>query len=131
VKNSDSIPFDLFLKNGVIYCIWEDREYSVQDVKNGIKRRLELANGIDCPMISDISNLKCFSNRDARKCLTSKEANLYLPALAVIVKNPIQRIYAKLLMKMNKNLIPSRVFNNLDAAEEWIFQLKSKQNEER
>jgi hypothetical protein len=58
--------------------------------------------------------------RDARIITSSKEYSDNTYAIAFYTKNPSILILSKMYMKINKPHVPTRVFNDLEAARKWL-----------
>lgn len=63
-------------------------------------------------------------NKEAREASSSISGCAFKMADAFVVKTMAQRIMATMMMKINKSAVPTKVFSNINDAENWIDNLK-------
>jgi len=80
--------------------------------------------GGDAPLLvlSDIRGLRS-STPESRALATTPEATALHQAVAVIVGSSITRMMGNLFMRLNRPAYPTRLFNDADAAVEWLLEL--------
>lgn len=61
-------------------------------------------------------------SREARLYLASKEANKYIKAGAIINKSPLTSVLGNFFIKLNKPVIPCKLFSNEANAIKWLME---------
>ncbi len=92
--------------------IWESRDLSINHLPN--KKFLVLFEGSEN---SDISG-------DARRAGASKEYTLHVDALAIYSTKLHEKIIGNLFFKLNKPLVPTKIFDDRNTAISWLNSFK-------
>jgi hypothetical protein len=78
------------------------------------------ARGRRFPLLVDSSPTRSLS-REARRILTADDdPDLPLNAYAIVVGSPLTRAIANFFVAINRQTVPTRVFDDVDAALAWL-----------
>ncbi|MBD3636759.1 MAG: hypothetical protein HUJ25_05400 [Crocinitomicaceae bacterium] len=62
--------------------------------------------------------------KDVREASSSVEGSYYKKADAFIVSSLAQKIMGNVMMRINKPIVPTKFFNSIDDAHQWLNELK-------
>lgn len=68
----------------------------------------------------------CLPTHEARTASTSIEGSIYKLADAFVIHSFSQKLVANFYMNFHKPVVPTKFFNDLGSAREWLDQLKKK-----
>jgi hypothetical protein len=104
-----------------------DVELTLEDVKNIRTRGMETYNPekpfyvlVDMREIADISD-------EARKFVAGKESAKYHSAMALVVSSLAARIMGNVYIRMNRPERPTKMFNDIEAAHQWLREISKRQ----
>ena len=109
--------------NVLFIDIEKEKDFEMKDfdqLKDAAGKR---GNGIKFYNIVNVGDLTTPS-ADAQQASCSEEGSVYKYADAFVINSLAQKILANIYMKINKPVVPTRFFNNLDAAKLWIAELR-------
>lgn len=106
-------------RDGILFGRYKVNKMDLEMARAGTAYRIKVMQGKKVPAVADISSIKHI-DKDAREFITSSEGGKDLAALAVVIKNPVNRILSSFLMKFNPPEYPFRFFNNVEEATQWI-----------
>jgi hypothetical protein len=115
--------FYIAVKDGITIIEWLANEYNYEDVDFGIKKRIEITEGKEYPMFSDLRTAK-FGTREARQRLSDSDAGKGIIAVAVLVNSKVQRILYNFFTSIYKDPAPTRLFTDKAEAYKWLEQYK-------
>ncbi|WP_299824365.1 hypothetical protein [uncultured Pontibacter sp.] len=125
-KNPNSVSttyLDLFVENGILYCIYKDIELvDLGIAKICVKDRLEFSAYKAYPILFDITRIKQ-STKEARDYLAN-EGNDLVTASAILISSPMLKMAANFYIMVNKPKNPSRMFTDRESALEWLSQFQ-------
>ncbi|WP_461491988.1 DUF7793 family protein [Pontibacter sp. HJ8] len=125
MKSKKTDYIELFLKDGILHCIYNDIEQLDIDIaQTCVRDRLDFAAGTSYPSLFDITRIK-HSTKEARDHLAN-EGNEGVLASAILVGSPMLKMAANFFIKVNKPYNPSRMFTNQQEALSWLHQFKPK-----
>lgn len=91
-----------------------DRKAAIRIVED----RLLLQQGQSFPVLCDIRGVKDI-NKSARDYLAI-EGSIFIKAVAFIVEDPLSAIISKFYLKVSKPLIPTKAFQTMEEAKEFL-----------
>jgi hypothetical protein len=115
----DNIRVLIEEENGILFVQGKDRDVNLQSVKEVVKYRLDCSEGKLFPMVIDIRNIKSIT-KEARDFLASKEGCEGVLAAGVLIDSAIGKMLGNFFIRINKPLVPTKLFTNLQNAKEWL-----------
>lgn len=67
-----------------------------------------------------IAGKHSLADKEAREFAASKEGTKYAVSVAFVVKNLAQKILGNAYIKINKPIVPTRIFDSEEKAVEWL-----------
>lgn len=126
MSEDSSKLFSVYKKDGIIYCICPSHTIvDLETLKEGLKRRIELAEGKPHPILIDARDVKYWT-LESRKFGLSKEAHQFVSAYVVLLNSAIIRTIVNWALKVFPITIPRRVFTNEEDAIRWLRQFVDK-----
>lgn len=108
-----------YIENGVMYFTYKQTEMiDLAAAKKIVLDRVNLQNGVSYPVICDARGLKNM-NKEARDYL-AKEGSALVSSVALIVTSTATRIMSNFYLSVNKPEVPTKLFNSLEEASEFI-----------
>lgn len=111
---------EVFLRgDGIVQLNTKDMNYSVQHIKEINKAQGKVAGDKKRPLLvitAPYGNL----DSEAREYMASLESTKYSTAEAFVISSLGQKILANFYLKVNKPNVPTRIFNDIKQAEEWL-----------
>lgn len=117
--------FEIWYENGIVFEIF--KKNSILDLelsKQVVQERLKVSNGIDAPIFIDLRNVFSTDTK-ARKYMASKEAVEYLTAGAFLIDNELMKLAGNIFIKIDKPLVPVKLFTDRDKALLWLEAYKT------
>lgn len=71
------------------------------------------------PLLLDARNVKTMA-KEARKHFSTNGRETRITSMAIMVKSPLSRVVGNFFMGLNKPKIPARLFDDENAAVEWL-----------
>ncbi|MBL7920540.1 MAG: STAS/SEC14 domain-containing protein [Bacteroidia bacterium] len=71
------------------------------------------------PLLVDARNVKTMA-KEARKHFSTNGRETKITSMAIMVKSPLSRVVGNFFMGLNKPKIPARLFDDENAAVEWL-----------
>lgn len=101
-----------------------DKKFDVEDFYELKRAALQLGEG---KSFYNIIKVGAFTlpTRKAREISCSLEGSYYKIADAFIVNTLPQKIMCRVMMKINKPVVPTQCFDSVQQAQNWLKQLKS------
>ena len=114
-----------WLEEGIIHAQYKPhlKKINLEIAKELVATRLKIADHITRPLLMDLGNL-ISADSSSRKFLSEGEANKYLSATAIIVKDQITKFVAGIFIRFNEPKIPTKFFTKKEEALEWLQQYK-------
>ncbi len=111
---------DIFLReDGIIQVNTKDHNYTLQNLKDLNRAQATLCNGKKRPLLVIAEPYGIIEN-DAREFMATPESIQYSTAEAFVINSLGQKILANFYLKVNKPGVPTRVFNDIRSAEDWL-----------
>lgn len=116
---NDQVLFEC--RGGILYGQYKVAEIDLATAKAATFLRQQITGGHPMPAIADISAVKQVP-KDTREFFSSLQAGEDLPALAVVINNPVTRTMGNFFLKFHQPKYPFRLFTSMDEATLWIKQ---------
>ncbi|MGP8217413.1 MAG: STAS/SEC14 domain-containing protein [Bacteroidia bacterium] len=119
--------FEIWLENGIVYEIF--KKNSILDLplaRQVVQERLKVSNCNYTPIFIDLRNI-FYTDTKARKYLATQEAVNYITAGAMLLDNEIMKLAGNIFIKIDKPLIPTKLFTDRDKALLWLQSYKHSQ----
>lgn len=114
----------IWFEGGIVYEIFKkDTILSLEVSKRVVSDRLKVSNNIPSPIYIDLCNVITTDTR-ARKYMASKEAVEYITAGGFLIDNEIMKLAGNIFIKIDKPLVPVKLFTDKDKALAWLQQFK-------
>jgi hypothetical protein len=102
----------------VMYCD-EDTIYEVEQIKEVVEATGKLTGGKKCAQLT-IAGKYSSVTRETRDFIATDEAVKYTSAEAYVIQSLAQRILGNFYLKFYTPKVPTRVFTDVEKAEEWL-----------
>lgn len=109
------------LEDGIVTAKWKSLSVNLSVAQRAVRYRLESTKNASCLLITDIKLIKNIT-KEARDFLASKEGCEGISALAILINSPIGSMIGNFWMRINKPLVPTRIFTNEEEAKKWLKQ---------
>ncbi|WP_416405528.1 STAS/SEC14 domain-containing protein [Arthrobacter sp. LFS091] len=107
------------LAEGVLHLIWKPGTVlEAEDVRAAIATVNEIAEGVEYPMLIDITNTQSVT-RQAKAMFSTKCA---ASRIALLGSNPVSRVIANFAMARRTRPCPTRFFASREEAMTWFVQ---------
>jgi hypothetical protein len=111
---------EMFLRDdGIIQVNAKNHDYTLQNLKDINAAQKKICAGTKRPLLvigAPFANV----DNDAREFMASDQSTQYSTAEAFVISSLGHKILANFYLKVNKPGVPTRFFNDLSAAEEWL-----------
>jgi hypothetical protein len=115
--------FKVWIENGIAFSSFTPGlEMNLEVAKDSVQKRVEYFEGKSYPLVVNFSGLKGIT-KEAREYLAVEGVQLVTSG-AFIVVSPLAKVLGNLFLMLNKPKVPTRLFNEKDAAVKWIEQFK-------
>ena len=98
---------------------YQNVDITLQDMKDIVASCQKVSCGKPCPLLVDARYIKSMSH-DAREHASGQEVNNIIIATATLVGSPVSRTIVNFFMKLNKPLVPTKLFTDEDEAFVWL-----------
>lgn len=111
---------DVFLReDGIVQVNTKDHNYTLQNLKDINAAQKKINNGVRRPLLV-VGATYANVDGDAREYMASVESTKHSSAEAFVIRSLGQRILANFYLKVNKPEAPTRFFNDIKSAEDWL-----------
>ena len=108
-------------ENRVVHIVFKPTEkHDIEDAHQIVDSHNQLAQGKPCPVLADLRNIHVGADRPARKHYASETSAQFKTAMAMVVDSSLQRMFGNIFFLMNRPPYPTRIFNGMDEAAEWL-----------
>ncbi len=107
------------IEDGILVVTSKDVLMTLNSVQEGIKYRLEAVNGKPYPLLSNVKAMRQVS-KEARVFLASEKGCEGVIAAAVLIESAVGRIIANFFIRIDKPLVPTKVFTDEAEAKKWL-----------
>ena len=108
-------------EDGILHVhIKVDEVFEIADSHALVQARTRLVDGRRTPIIYTCSEF-VIPSKEVREFVASENRSKMVTADAFVVNSLPQRLVANFFIKINKPVRPVKVFDNFDAAREWIL----------
>ena len=115
---------EIWIENGIVYEVFKpDTILTIDVAKQVVIDRLKVSNEMTTPIFIDIRNLISSDSR-ARQYMASKGAVDYISAGAFLMDNELMRLLGNIFIKVDKPLIPTKLFTDTEKALTWLQSFK-------
>jgi hypothetical protein len=113
----------VWIDGNIMFSVYKTESVNVNQAHAMIQTRLALCAGKAYPFLADVSKLKSI-DRAAREAFSHGEGIRLMPACALIVNSPVNKVLGNFFMAVNKPNIPTRLFTSIDDAKAWLKQFE-------
>ena len=111
--------------DGMLRCLaLPGRVQSIEDARENVAALKRLTGGKRVPMLLDIRDAGTLS-RDAREYYAGYETAKSITGLAFITDSAFSRVVANFFIRLAKTRYPIRLFEDQEAAVDWLSGLSS------
>ena len=113
--------------DGIIQFFHKDTfQFTMREIKEMEEVVLRITKGVTHKSLMVAGN---FTNVDLEvmKHLSSSESTLVSLADAFVIHSLAQKLLANFYLKINKPILPTKIFNKVDEAEAWLLSLNDKE----
>lgn len=119
-RYSENSYAEIWFEDGIIYTVFKpDVSLNLTVVKEVVSMRLQVSNKINSPIFIDLRNV-VYTDTEARKYMAKRESVEYLTAGGLLIDNEIMRLAGNIFIKIDKPLIPTKLFTDKDKAMRWL-----------
>ncbi len=116
--------YEIWCEDGIVFTVYKkDTVLSLEVSKQSVLDRLKVSDNRPMPFCCDIRNVVTTDTK-ARKYMASREAVEYITAGAFLIDNEIMRLAGNIFIKIDKPLVPAKLFTDRDKAITWLQQFK-------
>lgn len=109
------------LNNGTIEVVFNEVLISVQDAKQHCREATAFVDAQPKPFLVDLRQVKK-TNSGVRKVFASEFAVESANACAVLTTSGLSKVIGNMFLRVNKPLIPTKLFTDRQKAEAWLQQ---------
>ncbi len=119
---------EMWIDNGILYASYVDKIIITLEVaKKCVEDRHKVSNGKNYPLLINLQNV-AGEEKAAREYYSSTEGMKNLIAGAFIVDSYLPALLANIYLKINKPIVPARLFNYEESALKWLEPFKNQMN---
>ena len=115
----DSATISLRNDRIILYSIKDNITISAKDSNEMVGAAGKLGDFQKLPVLI-AGGKHTLADKDAREFGASKEGTKYALAVAFVIKSLAQKILGNAYIKINKPIVPTRLFDNEEKAVEWL-----------
>lgn len=115
--NNEKINIEL--EDEILFIICTDKIIDLKIAQQIVKYRLEASKGKKYPILSDYRIVRELS-KEAREFLASEDGAEGVYADAIFINTPIGSMIANFYLKINKPLVPTKLFTDEEPAKKWL-----------
>ena len=117
--------FEIWYEDGIIFTVFKKNTILNLEVSQlVVSERIKVSNSKAAPLCVDLTNVYN-TDTQARKYMASKEAVAFITAGAFLLDNEIMKLAGNIFIKIDKPLIPTKLFTDKDKAIQWLQNYKS------
>lgn len=116
-NNEVTIEFE----NGIVIGTFKVEFCDLETVRRIVEYRLNATERKSYPLIGNIVSIKKIT-KEARDFLASKEGCEGITVFAILINSPIGSMIGNFWLRINKPLVPTRIFTNEEEAKKWLKQ---------
>ncbi|MBC7696395.1 MAG: hypothetical protein H7141_13225 [Burkholderiales bacterium] len=109
----------LELTKGILVGTYLTKFIDLKMAQSTVIDRMKLYGDKDYPLLIHINNVQHVT-KDARDYFASKEACQKIKSCAIITNSIVTRVIANFFLTLNKPLVPTKLFTNVEHAKEWL-----------
>lgn len=110
----------MWVENGIVYQFYKaELILDLAIAKKMVAARLSISNGIIRPVFVDIRNIVSLDSA-TRKYFAGGEAVELISAGALYLDNCLARMAGNIFLKIDKPVVPTRLFTNKEKALQWL-----------
>lgn len=113
------------LEGGIVTANWKTSFIDKNVAQRAVKYRLECTDYVSYPMLSNIRAIKD-GTKEARAFLASEGGCKGIISLALLIDSPIGSMIGNFWIKINKPLIPTKLFTDELEAKKWLIKFVTK-----
>jgi hypothetical protein len=114
----------IWIENDIMNIVFHpETVISIEDAKKVVQERIKLCNNKDYPIYADVGGVISI-DAATRKYFKGPEARKNAKATAMYVNTPISRFLGNLFMKVDRPIMPTKMFTNREKALKWLNQFK-------
>ena len=107
-------------EDGIARSIYfPNAEETLADAKEYIATVVKISKGKRCPLFVDMRNCKSIT-REAREYYAGEKSAKAVSAAAGLIGSPVSRIIGNFFMRLNKPVLPTKIFTSETEALEWL-----------
>ncbi len=110
--------------DGILIAI--NKPMPAHELNNALEN-LELTRKISMgkprPLLVDMTGIKSMT-REAREEYAKAGIDSLVTAIGLVTRSAMSRIVANFFLSFNKPSVPTRLFNNIEAAKKWLMQYR-------
>lgn len=113
-----------WIEDGIVNMLYPRNLIITMEIaKEIVENRLKVTGNIKMPLLADIRGLASI-DMAARRYFASADAVGYLSAGAFVVDSLVSRLAGNIFIRVDKPLVPTRLFTNVKKAEMWLSHYK-------
>jgi hypothetical protein len=112
-----------WIEDGIMYSRYKTKELDLNAAMECVKIRLVAAGDRDYPTLIDgrgVSNV----TKEARDYFGSEEGSKRISASAIITQSVVGKFIGSFFLRINKPIVPLKIFNDPGEAVEWLKEFK-------
>ena len=114
----------MWMKDGIVHSEYTPNlNITLEMAKIAVVERIKFMKGVSMPIFADVRNALSI-DKEARDYLSSKEGTHLLTAGAFHVSSQVEKIMGTFFIKINRPIIPTRLFTNYEEAIKWLSTFK-------
>ena len=115
----------MWIKDGIVFSEYAPNlNITLEMAIIAVKERVKLMDGTSRPIYADVRNALSI-DKEARDYLSSKEGTHLLSAGAFLVSSQVEKFMGTFFIKINRPLIPTKLFTSYDEAVKWLNTFKA------
>lgn len=105
-----------------------DREFEIKDFHQLMDAAYKIGRGKKFYNLINVGEYTT-PNHDARVASTSEVGSIYKLADAFVIHSIPQKVISNFYMSFHKPAVPTRFFTSIEAANEWLDEIKNENSE--
>lgn len=112
-------------KDTIFIDVEADQHFNIEDYEELSKAAEIIGKGNKMYNIINVGE-NTIPTKEAREKSCSEKGSIFKLADAFVILSLSQKIIARLMLNLNKPVVPTQFFNSLEEAEQWIKSLREK-----
>ena len=113
-----------FIETGIMHIIFQpELVITIEVAKQMSEDRIRICKGVGMPLYVDANALASIDTQ-ARKYFATGESLLYAKAVGILAESLVTKLAVNLYMKVDKPLVPVKLFTTREKALKWLEQYK-------